>query len=323
MAAGSATPIGEYESRLTCTNANGSPTVLPNNLLTTDYTLGALQFGDALQCTFTNRPYPHIQLTKLLGAGGRRFNTDQFTVRVRNGAAVITSATTTGTGGTVNTGVTAMAQVVAGTAYTLDEIAAGSMADLSQYTQAMTCTNANASSATILGTGYPRTITPALGDVISCSITNTRSAANANLVIEKTSLLLSDPVTGTANPFHIPGADVRYSLRVYNTGSLAVDNGTVFVYDTVPPGVAVNTTGSFTFANGAIASGLSFNAANDVRFSNSTSGPPANFAACGYSPTSQYDLNVRYVCFRPTGQMVAATGAGQPSFTLAFEARVQ
>jgi hypothetical protein len=322
MAGGSVSTLGQYESRLTCINTSASPTVLPNNVLTTDYTLGALQFGDALQCTFTNRPYPHLQIAKLLGAGGRRFNSDQFTVRIRSGSTVVASATTTGTGSTVTTGTTAMTQVNAGTAYGLDEIAAGSMADLSQYTQSMTCTNANASSTTPLGTGYPRTITPQLGDVISCSITNTRTAANANLVIDKTSTLLSDPVTGSISPFHIPGADVRYQLRVYNTGSLAADAGSVFVYDTLPPGMIVNTTGSFTFTNGAIASGLSFNAATDIGYSNSAT-PPASFAACTYSPIAQYDPAIRHVCFRPTGTMAAATGAGQPSFTLAFDARVQ
>jgi hypothetical protein len=323
MAPGSVTPLGEYESRLTCTNSNSSSsTVLPTNVLTTDYTMGALQFGDAIQCTFNNRPYPHIQLTKLLGAGGRRFNTDQFTVRVRNGATVVTSATTTGTGSTVTSGSTAMAQVAAGTAYSLDEIPAGSMADLSQYTQAMTCTNANVSSTTVLGTGYPRTITPQLGDVISCSITNTRLAANANLVLDKASSLLSDPVTGSVSPFHIPGASVRYALRVYNTGSLAVDAGTVFVYDTLPAGVAYDTSGAVTFTNGAVASGLSFNPATDVAYS-SSAGPPANFAACNYTPITTVDPAIRHVCFRPTGTMAAASAAGQPSFTIAFTARVQ
>ncbi len=322
MAPASVTPLTNYESRLTCINSNTSTTLLPNNVLTTSYNLGALQFGDALQCTFTNRPFPHLRISKLLGTGGRRFNTDQFNVRIRNGATVAASATTTGTGSTVTNGSTAMTRVVAGTAYVFDEVAAGSMADLSQYSQAMTCTNANATSATVLGTGYPRTITPALGDVITCSLTNTRAAANATLVLEKTSALLSDPVTGSIGPFHIPGAELRYSLRVYNSGNLAADAGSVFIFDTLPAGISVNTTGSFTFTNGAIVSGLSFNAATDVRYSNSVTAP-ASFAACTYTPVTQYDAAIRYVCFRPTGTMAAATGAGSPSFTIAFDARVQ
>jgi hypothetical protein len=322
MAPGSISALGQYESRLTCINSNVSSTVLPTNVLTTSYNMGALQFGDALQCTFTNQPYPHLQLTKLLGASGRRFNTDQFMVRIRNGTTLVTAATTTGTGGTVLTGATPMTQVTAGTAYTLDEIPAGSMADFSQYTPVMACTNANATSATVLGTGNPRTITPVLGDVIRCTLTNTRSTANATLVIDKTSALLSDPVTGSTSPFHIPGASVRYSLRVYNTGSLAADAGSVFVFDTLPAGVAYDTSAAVTFTNGAIASGLSFNAATDVRYSSSV-GAPASFADCTYTPVATVDPAIRHVCYRPTGTMAAASGAGQPSFTIAFTARVQ
>lgn len=323
MAAGSVTPLSDYESRLTCTNTNStSTTPLPSNVLTTNYSLGALQFGDALICTFTNRPFPHLRISKLLGAGGRRFNSDQFTVRIRNGSTLVATATTTGTGATVTNGATAMTRVTAGTAYLFDEVAAGSMADLSQYTQAMACTNANGSSSTALGSGYPRTITPAMGDVITCTLTNTQVAANAFLVIDKTSQLLSDPVTGSISPFHIPGADIRYALRVYNSGNLAADAGSVFVYDTLPPGVAVNSSGSFTFTNGPIASGLSFNPATDVRFSSSAA-PPASFAACTHVPASQFDPAIRHVCFRLTGTMAAASAAGQPSFTLAFDTRVQ
>ena len=323
MAPGSVTPLTDYESRLTCTNGNAaSTTPLPTNVLTSNFSLGALQFGDALICTFTNRPFPHLRISKLLSTGGRQFSTDQFTVRIRNGATVIASATTSGTGGTVTGGSTPMTRVVAGTSYTLDEIAAGAMADLSQYTQAMACTNANASSSTALGTGYPRSITPALGDVISCTITNTRVPGNANLVLDKTSTLLSDPVTGSISPFHIPGAVVRYSLRVYNSGTLAADPGSVFVYDTLPAGVAVNTAGSFTFTNGPVASGLSFNPATDVRYSSAVAAP-ANFAACTYTPVTQFDPAIRHVCFRPTGTMAAASAAGQPSFTIAFDTRVQ
>lgn len=322
MAPGSVTPMSEYESRLTCTNASGSSTVLPNNVLTTNYNLGALQFGDALACTFTNRPFPHIRLQKLLGPGGRRFDTDQFTVRMRNGAAVIASATTTGTAATVTNGATAMTLVTAGTAYALDEIPAGSMADFSQYTQGLSCTNANASSATVLPAAYPGIVTPVLGDVITCSITNTRTAANATLVIDKTSVLLSDPVTGAASPFHIPGGVVRYSIRVANTGNLAVDAGSVFVVDTLPTTLAVDTSVAVTFTNGAIASGLSFAAATDVRYSNSGTAP-TSFAACTYTPVTAVDPAIRHVCIRPTGTMAGATGAGQPSFTVSLTARVQ
>lgn len=318
MAAGSVTPLAEYESRLSCTNANsGSSTALPNNLLTTDHVIGALQYGDAIQCSFANRPYPHLMLRKLLGSGGRRFSSDQFTVRILQGGTVISSATTSGTGTTVTGGATPMVQVNAGTAYALDELPAGSMADLSQYTQGLSCTNANAASSTVLPTAYPGTVTAALGDVITCSITNTRRAANATLSIDKAAILVSDPVNGFISPYAIPGARMDYTLRVINTGSLTADTGSVFLVDSLPAGLIYDGSVTPTFTNGAVASGLTFNAGTDVGYSNAV-GAPTSFAQCSYIPSGPADPLVRHVCFRPSGTMAAATAAGQPSFTIRF-----
>ncbi|MBK8630774.1 MAG: hypothetical protein IPN84_11380 [Sphingomonadales bacterium] len=119
----------------------------------------ALQFGDAVQCTFTNTPYPHLQLRKALGAGGRLFNTDQFTMTITTGATTVATTSTTGTGTTVTNGATALTQVSAGTGYSMGEAASGTTA----------LTNANGSSATALPTAVPGPITPALGDVITNS----------------------------------------------------------------------------------------------------------------------------------------------------------
>jgi hypothetical protein len=321
MAPGSVSALSAYESRLTCTNANASSTPLPNNVLTTNYNFGALQFGDAIVCTFTNRPYPHIRLIKALGSGGRQFDSDQFTVRVMNGATVVASATTTGTGTTVNTGATAMTQVNAGTAYALNEIAAGAMVDLSQYTQALRCTNARAGSPTALPTSYPGSVTPAMGDVITCTITNTRIAANARLRIGKSSLLLSDPVNGTTNPFHLPGASVQYVLSVTSTGTLSPDATSVVLIDTLPTTIAYDSGVTPIFVNGPIASGLSFNPATDVRFSNAIAAP-TSFAGCTYTPVATVDPAIRHICIRPTGTMAPASAAGQPSFTVRFGTRM-
>jgi hypothetical protein len=167
MAAGSVSTLSQYSSRLTCTNGtSGSTTPLPSNVATTSHVFGALQFGDAVQCTFTNTPYPHLQLRKALGAGGRLFNTDQFTMTITTGATTVATTTTTGTGTTVTNGATALTQVSAGTGYSMGEAASGTTA-LTQYTATMACTNANGSSATTLPTAVPGPITPALGDVIS------------------------------------------------------------------------------------------------------------------------------------------------------------
>ncbi|NBU76396.1 MAG: DUF1080 domain-containing protein, partial [Planctomycetes bacterium] len=70
MAAGSVNPLTDYQSSLSCTNSVGSTTPMPNGVITTNYSFGALQFGDLVTCTFTNTVFPHLQLTKALGSGG-------------------------------------------------------------------------------------------------------------------------------------------------------------------------------------------------------------------------------------------------------------
>ena len=62
MAAGSVSTLNSYSSHLTCVNNTlGSTTTgLPNNINSTAYTFPALQFGDAIACTFSNAPNPSI-----------------------------------------------------------------------------------------------------------------------------------------------------------------------------------------------------------------------------------------------------------------------
>jgi Surface adhesin CshA non-repetitive domain 2 len=322
MAAGSASAITKYVSRLTCVNGTaGSTTVVPTNVSTLSYSFGSLQFGDAIQCTFYNTAFPHLRLQKALGAGGRIFDTDQFRMRIFEGSVTTASTTTTGTGSTVLTGATAMTQVTAGTAYSLVESASGTTV-LSQYTAVRQCVNNYAASATVLPSNTTSTITPQMGDVITCTITNTKKAGNAVLTVLKSSAPFSDPANGTTVPKAIPGADMRYSISVANSGSLGVTTDTLEIIDRIPTNMVYNSGVAATFTNGTIASGLSFNAANDVKFSNSTTGPPANFAACTYTPVTAYDPAITYVCVRPTGAMAAASVAGQPSFTITFRARI-
>ncbi len=317
MATGSASTLARYQSRLTCTNSTASSTTpLPVNLATTSYNFGSLQFGDAVTCLFTNTPLPHIRLRKALGAGGRFWPGDQFTVRTRQGATLIASSTTSGTGATVTGGDTAMVQLVAGTAYTLDEIGS-SGANLALYNTAMACTNANAGSTTPLANVMPGTITPQLGDVITCTITNTRRAGNATLQIVKSSTVVSDPVNGTINPKMIPGAVVRYTLTVTNIGNLPVDPGSIVLLDPLPADFSYNSAVPVSFANGSVPSGLNpFNPATMVAFSSQ----PGGGTPFGYVPNGGIDPAVRGVRITPAGTMAAATSAtSQPSFSVSFE----
>lgn len=322
MAAGSVSTLSQYSARLTCSNStSGSSTPLPSNLATTSYVFGALQFGDAVQCTFTNTPYPHLMLQKALGTGGRLFNTDQFTMNILNGSTSVATTTTTGTGSTVTNGATALTQVTAGTSYSLAEAASGTTA-LTQYDAVMACTNANGSSTTILPTVVPGPITPALGDVITCTITNTKKTANAILTMVKSSSVVSDPVNGSVNPKMIPGAMVNYAITVVNTGTLTVTSNTIFIDDPLPAAMTYNNAFTVTFANGSPVSGLTFAAATNVKFSN-LAATPTSFAACTYTPSAGLDANVKHVCIRPSGTMAGATSSGQPSFTVTFQTQIK
>lgn len=316
MATGSASALAKYQSRLTCTNSTGSSTTpLPSNVLTTSYSFGALQFGDNVICVFTNAANPHIRLRKAMGTGGRRFATDQFTVRIRNGATGIATSTTAGTGTTVTGGDTTLVQVNSGTAYTLDEIMSGP-GSLSQYTAVLGCTNGTNGVTTTFPTTVPGAITLVLGDVVTCTITNTRLTGNATLVVTKTSTVLSDGVSGS-NPKAVPGAIVRYTITVQNTGNLTVDANSITIQDPFPANFTLDASTPFTFANGTVPSGLNaFNQATMVTYS-TTSGAPYT-APLG----TGYNAALRSFRFSPTGTMAAATVVGPSSFALSFVGRV-
>ena len=320
MAAGSVNPLTDYRSSLSCTNSTSSSTPLPSGVITTNYSFGALQFGDFVTCTFTNTVFPHLQLTKALGTGGRRFNTDQFVMNINQGLTTVATTTTTGTTTTVTNASTPQVLVSAGTAYAFTEVGSGSTS-LTQYTSALTCTNAFTGSSTTLPTTVGGTVTPQMGDVISCTITNTRRATNATLTLVKTSSVLSDPVNGTTNPKMIPGSIVQYSILVSNTGPTAVDNNTVLLIDSLPTQMLVGTAATPTFTQGTPTSGLTFNATNDIRYSNAATAP-TTYAGCTYTPTSAYDAAVRFICVNPKGTMAGSTGT-PPNFTISFRAQMQ
>lgn len=320
MAAGSVNPLTDYRASLTCTNSVSSSTPLPSGVITTNFSFGALQFGDLVTCTFTNTVFPHLQLTKALGTGGRRFNTDQFIMQINQGSTTLATTTTTGTSATVNNATTPQVMVAAGTAYAFTELGSGTTS-LTQYTSAMTCTNAFTGSSTTLPSAVGGTVTPQMGDVISCTITNTRRATNATLTLVKTSSVLSDPINGSTNPKMIPGAIVQYSILVSNTGNSTVDSNSVLLIDSLPSQMRVGTSATPTFTQGSPTSGLTFNATNDIRYSNAVSAP-TTFAGCTYTPTTAYDAAVRFICVNPKGSMAGSSGT-PPNFTISFRAQMQ
>jgi hypothetical protein len=320
MVSGSASPLSAYVSGITCVNTAGTTrAALPNNLAATSTTIGQLQFGEYLVCTYTIGAQPRLQLRKVLSSSGRRFSGDQFTIRIREGETIVASRTTTGASATIVNGDTGLVQVTPGTAYVFDEVAAGTTS-LANYDANMACTNSASGSSTALPSVMGGAVTPQPGDVIVCTITNTRSST-AELVVEKSSVVISDPVNGTLNPKLIPGAIVEYAITVRNVGVGRPDTGSLTIIDLMPADIAFATGWQVTFTNGSPSSGLSsFNAATMVRFSSDASGT----GPFTYTPIGAFDPGVRAIRIIPAGRMNAASSAtSQPSFTIRFRARVQ
>ena len=79
------------------------------------------------------------------------------------------------------------------------------------------------------------------------SAVGTYEVVSATFVISKTSAVISDPLNGVTNPKRIPGALVRYTISLQNTGAASADN--VVASDPVPADVTYQP-GTITF-NGA------------------------------------------------------------------------
>jgi len=316
MAMGSASALSKYQGRLTCTNSTaGSTTPLPNNVLTSSYVFGALQFGDEVSCAFNNAVIPHVRLRKALGPGGRKVTNDQFTVRINQGTNVITSATTSGFGTFLMGGETSLFQLIPGTTYSLDEIMAGS-GNLASYTAVLSCTNATNGVTTSFPTTVPGNITPVLGDVVTCTITNTIVSDNARLVVTKTSEVLDDGVS-EANPKALPGARLRYTITVQNTGNLTADANSIIITDVLPPNFILDASTPMTMDLGN--SGLAaFNQATMVTYSSQVNGGAPFTAPLG----TGYNSGITGIRFQPSGTMAAATGAGPSTFSFSFVGQV-
>ena len=101
------------------------------------------------------------------------------------------------------------------------------------------------------------------------------------LRVTKTVDVLSDPVNGTVNPHQIPGSVQRYRVTVANTGAGSVDASTLVIADVVPANAELVVGGgpAVQFVDGTVPSGLTFNYATHVTFSNQPGGaPPYSYA---------------------------------------------
>lgn len=169
-----------------CTTAAGNPVGSRSGAT---YTIPAASTaaGAALTCTFANARTT-LRLQKAL-PGGRMQAADQFTLSIA-GAGAPASVTTTGSG-SIASGVVTHATPTANSVYTLSESAAGG-AVLANYTTTYACTNTRPGGQTPSGSGTTFNVTPAAGDDLTCTFSNT---PRPRVTIRKTSVNGTDSFT--------------------------------------------------------------------------------------------------------------------------------
>lgn len=143
------------------------------------------------------------------------------------------------------------------------------------------------------------------------------------LRVQKTSIAWSDPLNGTTQPRRIPGGVVRYAVTVTNTGPGPVDANSLVITDPLPPGAALYVGGAnaVEFVDGTPPSGLAWNAASAVGYSNQPGGGPPY----SYTPVADpdgFDPAVTGLRIAPSGTLAGAGGSGTPAFTVRFRIRL-
>jgi hypothetical protein len=157
-------------------------------------------------------------------------------------------------------------------------------------------------------------------------------SAGPNLLVTKLVESVSDPVNGATNPKSIPGSTKRYTVRVTNQGTGAVDNNTVLITDKIPTDTKLfvgnlggPVSGPVAFVNGTPSSTLTWtfaalnNMTDDLDFSNNGG------ATWTYVPTADAvgcDAAVTDIRMRPKGTM-PGQGSGSPTFDLQFRVVVK
>ncbi len=156
------------------------------------------------------------------------------------------------------------------------------------------------------------------------------SLLSPDLVVSKSSLVLSDPVN-TINPKVISGAIIEYSIAVENKGLGTIDIDTTVI--TFP--VASGTNFYFgaplkpaTFVDGAVSSGLSYSfidlssITDDIDFSNDG----GNSYITPSVDINGFDITVppvNFIRLNPKGEFRASDGVNNPSMVMKYRVNIK
>jgi uncharacterized repeat protein (TIGR01451 family) len=171
----------------------------------------------------------------------------------------------------------------------------------------------------------------------SCPVSNVvtaRVADSTSLAVRKTSATRADPFNSTTNPKAIPGARVRYTIRLTNGGSAQiVDTNSLVVIDRVPTNtslvvadIAGPNSGPVSFIDGSPSSGITYSFSNlsspsdDLAFSNDGG---ATFAYTPSPDANGVDANVTHIRVNPKGRPTCTPTNTTRSADIEFDVVVQ
>jgi uncharacterized repeat protein (TIGR01451 family) len=182
--------------------------------------------------------------------------------------------------------------------------------------------------------GAFQTYTTASIDIVSskCPAIEPTSAVSTKaynapiLNIKKSSQVISDPVNLTNFPKRIPGARVRYTITVTNTGA-PVDANSINIKDPLPAGTQLQlTAGDFSFQDGPTPSGLSFvyygsnNASDDISFSSNNG--TDNYTYQPIMDANNSNGSINHFQLSPKGRLACSNTSQPISFSLMYDVKI-
>jgi len=151
-----------------------------------------------------------------------------------------------------------------------------------------------------------------------------------DIMILKSTQVISDPVNGNNNPKAIPGATLLYTVTVTNGGIGMADDHSVLINDMIGSNASlfvgdISGGGPVVFEDGMPPSGMSYNyeglnsLTDDLAFS-SDSG--ASYTYTPVPDSTGFDPAVTNISVNPTGAFEGAAGSSYPNFTIKFMVRL-
>ena len=153
------------------------------------------------------------------------------------------------------------------------------------------------------------------------------TVTGAVINLQKSKETLQDGVSLT-DPKDIPGAWVRYEVRVENQGPDGLDNNTIVITDAIPTQVALCVSAlcsatpdpvEYDESASPILTGLTYTYASNVSYS-------VDGVDFSYSPVPDgegFDAAVRYVRVEPSGAMTQPNSGDNPEFDVRYTVRVE